>query len=565
MLSATRKTTLIRVRSITWLALGAAVACIAACGGGSSSSSSSSSGVLVSHSVTSSGGTAAVTDPSSPLANTSITIPSGALKSATTITIAQVTSGTGLSSDVLVADIGPTGTTFATPATVTIDYSSAYLTDINLLPADADTTHLKVVAMDPGVANETLPTTSVDATNHTVSAKTTHLSDFAVLGYTDATLDGTYGAVTYTYDNGDVSSQPATSAQGHPQAPPLGFETTNGTATFDGKGSFTFTGTKNVNGTAGSSSASGTYTVNSDGSFSMSGGDGFSVTGHVLAGSSVAIFSENPAGSSPKIYVAVKSGASGYTAASLDGSYGTVTYAYDSSAVSTQPNANATGQPQAIPLGFTTTNGTATFDGKGNFTFSGTKDVDGSGKSTSASGTYTVNPDGSFSMSAGSDFSTTGSLLQGGSMAVFTQNSGAVPQIYVGVKTGASGLSDATLNGTYGAVTYSYDSSAVAKQPATTAVGQPQAPPLGFATTNGTVTFDGKGNFTFSGTKNVDGTAGSDSASGTYAVSPDGSFTMSGADGFSITGYVVADGSVAVFSQNPGGGAPPQIYIAIAQ
>ncbi|MGH8820342.1 MAG: hypothetical protein ACREWJ_03505, partial [Rhodoferax sp.] len=282
---------------------------IAACGGGGGGTSNTGA-ALATQSVGTSGGTVSVSDPSSPLANTSIAIPANALSAATTITIGQVTSGTGFPSDVLVATIGPNGTQFSSPATVTLNYSPAYLTDLGLPSTDIDTTHLKMVTMDPGMDTETLQTNSVNTANHTVTAYTTHLSNFAVVGYSNASLNGTYGAMTYSFQA--ATHQPNTPAVGTPQAAPLGFKTSIGTATFDGQGNFSFTATSDVDGTGGSNSGSGTYSVASDGSFviAVSGGDALS--GYVLAGGSVAVFSENPgSGAPPEIHVAIKTGAIG--------------------------------------------------------------------------------------------------------------------------------------------------------------------------------------------------------------------------------------------------------------
>src|SRR5882762_9603077 len=86
-------------------------------------------------------------------------------------------------------ELGPTGTVFSVPVSVTIRYSSQYLTNNGI----SDATTLKVVSMDSGVANETLRTISQDTTLNTVTAQTTHFSNFAVLGYTNATLSGSYG------------------------------------------------------------------------------------------------------------------------------------------------------------------------------------------------------------------------------------------------------------------------------------------------------------------------------------------------------------------------------------
>jgi len=110
-----------------------ALLALAACGGGGGGNSTISgttpdSGVSVvaSQVIDSGGGTVAVTDASSPIAGTQVVIPAGALSSATRITIGQVSGATGLPADVLVAELGPTGTVFSVPVSVTLRYSAQY-------------------------------------------------------------------------------------------------------------------------------------------------------------------------------------------------------------------------------------------------------------------------------------------------------------------------------------------------------------------------------------------------------------------------------------------------------
>src|SRR6185503_1587275 len=85
-----------------------------------------------------------------------------------------------------------------------------------------------------------LQITALDTVNRLISALTTHLSSYAALGYTNATLDGVYGVYSYQFDSGTV--QPNTPLTTTPQAAPKGFTTTNATVTFNGTGGLSLSG-----------------------------------------------------------------------------------------------------------------------------------------------------------------------------------------------------------------------------------------------------------------------------------------------------------------------------------
>jgi len=131
--------------------------------------------------------------------------------------------------------------------------------------------------MDSGVANETLRTISQDTTLNTVTAQTTHFSNFAVLGYTNATLSGRYGVTMYDSD------APV-------DVPPVkGFHSGVGTLMFDGVGNFMYSGNKNTDGVSSAKSGSGTYAVAADGTLTLSSTGGTPHKGSVLAGGSTFI------------------------------------------------------------------------------------------------------------------------------------------------------------------------------------------------------------------------------------------------------------------------------------
>lgn len=252
------------------------------CGGGSGAGSGSS--IAASKVVDATGGTVSVTDPSSALAGTTVQIPAGALSAATTISIGSGSS-VGLPAGSLVVDLGPSGTIFNQPVTVTVKYSQQYLTSNGITnPAT-----LKVVVMN-GAVSETLATISTDTINHTVTAKTTHFSNFVALGYSNASLLGTYTFTDYYVNSGSsnatsvvhisVPSVPYTNDLTVPIAK-TGFTAELGTVTFDGVGGFTLSGTKNVDGVSSAKTQSGSYSVAADGTLTLG-----NMTGSVLAGGS---------------------------------------------------------------------------------------------------------------------------------------------------------------------------------------------------------------------------------------------------------------------------------------
>ena len=505
-------------------------------GGGAAAPTPSASGT-----VGAAGGTVTVTDINSPIVGTQVTIPAGALSAPTNITITPNAGGTGLPTDAMVVDLGPSGTLFSQPVTVTIKYSAQYLTDNSI----TDPTTLKVVSIDAGAANSTLGTVSQDNVNRTVTAQTTHFSSFAVLGYTNATLSGSYTMVLYHYNpatpQGALPSEPGAPPQPHFPAPG-GFRDQISTITFDGAGNFNLlSGTTNSDGTSSAvPSAQGTYSIAPDGTFNIAS---IGISGGVLAGGSAFVFAATSGDT--QIGIGIKNGGS-FSNASLNGSYSIASYSYNAAA--TQPT--LTNPPQAnmpAPAGFNSELATLTLNGAaGTFTLSGTVNSDGTATPDSGSGTYSVNADGSFTTNVG----LTGNVLAGGSMFVFRTATGET-RMGVGVKQGGS-FSTASASGLYTMVQYSFN--AGANQPALPAepAGPPQPAmpsPLGFRAQLATLTLNGgAGTFTLSGTQNADGTGSSISGSGTYAVAADGTFTTS----TGLTGTLLADGSTLVFATTSG-------------
>jgi hypothetical protein len=379
------------------------------------------------------------------------------------------------------------------------------------------------------------------------------------VGGNDSALKGSYGTVGYFFTDG--ITQPPTPPVGSPQAEPLGFSSDNGTFTFDGAGNWTATATTNTDGAGSVGSFSGTYSMISANMFAFTTSGSTDVqSGYLLAGGSMFNFSKNP-GEIPSIGVGVKTGASGFSNASLNGSYGLVMY-YHGGGVK-QPPTPPAGSPQAGPLGFGSVIGAINFDGAGHYTSNGTSNIDGAGSPGSVSGTYSVNSAGSFTLtSIGSSDIFSGFILAGGSMINLSKNPGNVPAIGIGVKVGGSGYSNSSLNGRYGLVTYFHTGGVT--QPPTPPTGSPQAKPLGFSSTNGTITFDGAGHYTASGTTNTDSAGSAGGVSGNYSVNSAGLFTLTvSGSADTSSGYVLAGGSVFNFSNNPGD--VPSIGFGIAQ
>ena len=118
-----------------------------------------------------------------------------------------------------------------------------------------------------------------------------------------------------------------------------------------------------------------------------------------------------------------------------------------------------------------------------------------------------------------------------------------MPIFDVDIKQGQSNFTNANVSGAYRLVSYE-DSG-----------------------TNGnlmTVTFDGAGNFSGSGTRNQSGTITNVTTTGTYTVSPEGSMTLSPTGGTPLNGGVSADGNTLEFSQMTAGHSP-DTTIAIKQ
>ena len=137
------------------------------------------------------------------------------------------------------------------------------------------------------------------------------------------------------------------------------------------------------------------------------------------------------------------------------------------------------------------------------------------------------------------------------------------PEVLVGLKKAGS-FSNASLSGTYTFTDY-YVNSGSSNATSVVHISVPSVPytndltvPIaktGFTAELGTVTFDGVGGFTLSGTKNVDGVSSAKTQSGSYSVAADGTLTLG-----NMTGSVLAGGSSLVAASMTG---DPEVLVGL--
>jgi len=512
--------------------------------------------VAASRVIDESGGTIAVTG-SSPIAGTQAAFPAGALSGPTTVTLSQITGAGGVPGDVLVIELGPAGTVFSRPVTVTIKVLPQYLTNRGI----SDPTTLKVVALTAGAAGDTLRTVSRNLEQRTVTAQATRAGRFAVLGYSNATLSGTYGFNFTIMDSrfgspGTLDVEvPDTPFEGTVSVPFPGyaFASELGTIAFDGAGNYSWSGTRNNGGTPRAVSGSGIYSVEADGTMSLDIGP----VGNVLAGGSTFNLTAT-SGAVVELGVGVKI-AGAYSNASLNGTYGVAHYYSDATAgplntidldIRRTPYSDTVDVPFPA-YAFNTELRAATFDGAGRYSWSGTRKQGSVVSAVSGSGTYAVAGDGSLSLDSG----LTGHLLAGGSTFLLTSAGGQPIGIAVGLRRGGT-FSNASIGGTY-ALTFYYSDPAAAPAdtidiviPRTPFSGEFDVPfPVAaFSTERRSVTFNGAGTYVWSGTRNRGGVSSPVSGNGTYTVAANGTLTTDGG----LAGNVLAGGSTFVLTSTSG-------------
>lgn len=536
-------------------------AALAACGGGVDSGAGGGDGstttVAARGVVGAGGGTVAVTDASSPIAGTQVAIPAGALSQPTTITISQVAGAGGVPGDVLVAELGPVGTGFSVPVNVTMRYAAQYPSNNGI----GDATTLKVVAMTAAAANETLRTVSQDTGRNAVSAQSLRFGRFAVLGYGNATLSGTYGFDFTIVDPRfgtpeliaiDVPALPFVGTLSVP-FPAYAFSTEVGAITFDGTGRYSWSGIRSTAGVPLAVTGSGSYSVDADGRMALDIGP----SGNVLAGGSAFILT-SASGPVVELGMGVKKAGS-FGNASLSGGYAVAKYYSDATArplgaigldIRKTPFSGTFDVPFPA-IAFSAELGTLTFNGAGGYAWSGTRNRGGVSSAVSSSGSYAVAADGTLTLDTG----LTGNVLSGGSTFVLAAASGEPMEVGVGLKKGGTFGND-SLSGTY-AVAYHYvDASTgppdtidinVPRTPYSASLAVP-FPGYAFTTEMQLMTFNGAGGYLWSGTRNRAGVTSPVSGSGTYAVAADGALTLSSG----LAGNVLAGGSTFILASTSG-------------
>jgi hypothetical protein len=195
--------------------------------------------------------------------------------------------------------------------------------------------------------------------------------------------------------------------------------------------------------------------------------------------------------------------------------------------------------------------GTITFDGAGNYSWSGIRNNGGTPTAVSGSGTYSVDADGRLAL----DIGPSGNVLAGGSTFTLTSTSGGVVEMGVGVKL-AGGYGNASLSGSYGIAHHYSDANAgplstialdIPRTPYSSTVNVP-FPAYAFNTELHAATFDGAGGYSWSGTRNRGGVVSAVSGNGTYAVAGDGTLTLDSG----LTGHLQSGGGAFVLTAASG-------------
>jgi len=567
----------------------ASLVLLASCGGGSSSSPAPApapapapppAGVSVqaSQAVGSGGGTVTVTGSSNSLVGSSVVVPANALSANTTISIGQVTSGSPYASDVLLTNLGPSGTTFAMPVTAQIKYSPAYLSD-NGISGTPTASTFRVQTTDSTGLVQVLTPSAIDTTNDLVTVQTSHFSNFAPLAYSNSLLNGPVRAVAIGYSAG-TQTQPTVNA-GAAIPLPLGFQG----LVYSGSGSGgtitgTYTGTVDGALVAMPPSFTSTYAVTSSGGLQLGQSAPLQAasTGNVLLNPKLGlgIVTSVAAGANPFLLITGAQG-SGFTNASLKGKYAVGFFFFNPNTV--QP-AMPTGGSMPRLAGIGTAYEIATFDGAGNFSSTNqflTTTPGGTTSSTvttgTSSGTYSVAADGTITLtnttSGASSFQFF--ALSGGNVALGVSDAGttsnALESIAIAIKLGTNESAANFTGNSYAHVGYSYGTGVSAAVPAT--LPAPEPVPLGFFCDYVAFSVDASGNATLTANvQNQDGTItqpGLGTASLGITVNADGTTSITNPkNGHTSIGAVSADGAIS-FDVTMQAGEAPELSITIQQ
>jgi hypothetical protein len=295
------------------------------------------------------------------------------------------------------------------------------------------------------------------------------------------------------------------------------------TLTFDGAGHYSGTDVQSGDGSVGSSAVSGTYTVTTDGTLTITPTGEATDTGGLSADGNTLVASHTSA-FYPNVLFGIKQGQTNFSNANLTGTYTTVRYAY-----------NSAGDSSGLS--------TVTFDGTGNFSGTDTLNNAGTISSMAVSGTYTVAADGTLTLSTTGGSTVTGGLSADGNTLVTSQTTaGVLPEVLVGIKQGQTNFSNANLTGNYKMVPYQHIST-------------------GDRSGLFNVTSAGAGTLSGNGLSNTAGTVISENLFFAYTVAADGTLTVDSDTLPTVTGGLSADGKTLVASNTTFG--PPTVLFGV--
>ena len=291
------------------------------------------------------------------------------------------------------------------------------------------------------------------------------------LGYDNTSLSGTHADASLLFN-------------------PIGHESQIGEIVFDGNGNFTLTGIySNSAGANQVRNETGTYSVNANGDFTLNvGGEIANCALHKDGEATVCARVDAP--TVQHLLVSFPKVGNSFSNASLNGTFSLAGLNY-----------NAAGHQSQI--------GEIVFDGNGNFTVTTTySDSSGANQIRSDNGTYSVNSNGDFTINSSGEIIDCTQNQTSEWIVCARINDSTVQNLSVGLAKSGTNFSIASLNGTY-------------------TMAQMNFNPSGHQAQIGEITFDGNGNFTYTGTySNSSGANQPYSAVGAYAVSSNGEFTV---------------------------------------
>ncbi len=297
--------------------------------------------------------------------------------------------------------------------------------------------------------------------------------------------------------------------------------------TLNADGSYTMAAQGTSDGTAGSSTLGGTYTVGADGSLVIKPGGGGTMTGFIGASGELVLAQTGADG--PEVVVAVQA-LPAYAVLNVAGSYSFVDFNHQGSGP------------------FQVAAGTLTLAGDGTYSTTYTSNTNGViAANLQSSGNYVLGADGGFTISLVGGATLKGQVSANGQI-VLAQVGATKPEFAVAIKNGGS-FTAASVAGSYALIDFAHQFT-----------GEYQSA-YGVATLNANGTFS----VTLTGSNNGKPQS-SGLISGKFTVSPDGTLSMTSNDGGApSTAHVSATGEL-VFAQvsgPQGGDNAPELQVGI--